>query len=103
MKLRVELLVKDIPQENVPGGQVFELLCFDSVIGQYPILQVGDNRISPFWGGIQAEHFASRSLDVGLHNVLDRDLPPELKFHGDTRLASVVVFYNAPILRIRLQ
>ena len=49
MKLGVELLVQNIPQENVLGGQVLELLCFGSVVGQYSILQVSDVGISPPW------------------------------------------------------
>jgi len=65
VKLRVGFLVQDIPQKNVPGGQVLELLYFSFVIGQHPILQIGDDGVSPSRGGIQAEHLAIRSLNIG--------------------------------------
>ena len=35
---------------------------------------------------VQADHF-SRTLDVELRNVIDRDLSPELVLHADAKLA----------------
>jgi len=35
------------PDELVPGGHILELLCYCFVVGQGPILQIGDDGVHP--------------------------------------------------------
>ena len=52
--------------------------CTSAVVGQHPILQIGDDGVSLSLGGVQAEHLLARSLDARLHHMLNKDLSSEL-------------------------
>ena len=45
----VGFLVQDVPEKHVPSGQVLELPCFRSVIGERFVFQVGNDGVPPLW------------------------------------------------------
>jgi len=61
---------------------VQELLCLHFVVGEGPILQISNDRIPPTRRGIKAKDLSDQSLDDRIGDVLDENLPSELKLCG---------------------
>jgi len=90
MKLGVRLLVQDVSEKSVSGGQVHELLCFCSDVEEGPILQISNNRIPPSWRGINEKDLSDQSLDARVGDMLNGNLPSELKLYGCPQVGKCV-------------